>query len=247
MERQIDKSQQVGITETGDISFNLEAFDNLRRANIIITKRLTDALIEKLVEHKDCCILHLTVTGMGGSKLEPFVPEMSKMKEKFDKLIEKGFPVDHVVLRIDPIIPTPKGVKTALKVIKLFRDSGIRRIRWSSMDMYDHVKERFSENNVKIPYETFHANVVKINGLYSILAGICYVNDIELESCGEPGFEPTPCISEKDLKILGLENDIKLEGSSSQRDGCKCPANKIQIIRRKPERCKNSCLYCFWK
>ena len=36
----IDKSQRVGITEAGEVSFNLEVFDNLYEANIIITKSL---------------------------------------------------------------------------------------------------------------------------------------------------------------------------------------------------------------
>ena len=72
----IDKSQRVGITEAGEISFNLEAFDNLYDANIIITKRLTDNLIDKLVENSNKCILHLTVTGFGGSKIEPFTPSV---------------------------------------------------------------------------------------------------------------------------------------------------------------------------
>lgn len=243
----IENDQQVGITETGEIAFNLDAFDNLRKANIIITKRLTDGLIDKLLEHKDKCILHLTVTGMGGSKLEPFVPNVSEIKKKFDELLFRGFPVKQVVLRIDPIIPTSKGVQTALKVIKTFKDSGIKRIRWSSIDMYEHVKDRFRKNGINPPFETFHANKVKINALYSILESICYINDFELESCGEPGFDPSPCISVKDLEILGLENEINLFGKSEQRDGCSCPSNKVQLIRKKPERCKNLCMYCFWK
>lgn len=243
----IDIEQQVGITETGEIAFNLEAFNNLRKANIIITKRLTNGLIEKLLEHKDKCILHLTVTGMGGSKLEPFVPTMIETKNKFDELISLGFPIKQVVLRIDPIIPTSKGVQTALKVIKLFKDSGIKRIRWSCIDMYNHVKDRFKENGIKLPFETFHANKVKINALYTVLESICYINDFELESCGEPGFEPSPCISEKDLNILGLSSEITLTGSANQRDSCSCPENKVQLIREKPGRCKNSCLYCYWK
>lgn len=243
----MEKNQQVGITETGEIAFNLEAFDNLKKANIIITKRLTDKLIEKLIENKDKCILHLTVTGMGGSKLEPFVPSLEITRDKFNKLISDGFPVNQVVLRIDPIIPTPKGVQTALKVIKAFIDSGINRIRWSSIDMYNHVKERFNDEGIKLPYESFHADKVKINGLYTVLESVCYINNIELEACGEPGFEPTPCISQKDIDILGLTNEITLEGNAEQRSGCNCPSNKIQILKQKPERCENKCLYCFWK
>lgn len=65
MKEKVAITQQVGITESGEIAFNLDAFDNLRNANIIITKRLTDKLIEKLIENKDKIILHLTCTGMG--------------------------------------------------------------------------------------------------------------------------------------------------------------------------------------
>lgn len=242
----METNQQIGITENGEVAFNLDIFDNLKRANIIITKRLTDNLIDKLIEHQDKCILHLTVTGMGGSKIEPFVPTLEETYEKFSQLIDKGFPIKQVVLRIDPIIPTPKGVQTALKVIKLFINNfNIKRIRWSSLDMYKHVLERFKEENIKPPYETFNANIVKINGLYSILQGICYVNDIDLEACGEEGYH-TPCISQKDLDILQI-NDIKLIGSAEQRKTCGCPSNKTELIKGKPQRCPNKCLYCFWK
>lgn len=243
----IEKDNQVGTTETGEIAFNLEAFDNLKKANIIITKRLTDKLIDKLIEFKSKCILHLTITGMGGTKLEPLVPSLEISKQKFDLLISKGFPVKQVVLRIDPIIPTPKGVQTALKVLKTFINSGIKRVRWSSLDMYNHVKERFTEEHIKMPYETFHANKVLINGLYFILESVCYINDMELEACGEPGFDPTPCISQKDIDILGLSDEIKLIGNAEQRHGCSCPSNKIQILKQKPSQCENKCLYCFWK
>ena len=216
----MDKNQQVGITESGEIAFHLEAFNNLRRANIIITKRLTNQLIEKLIEHKDKCILHLTVTGMGGTKVEPFVPTYKETFNKFGELIEKGFPIEQVVLRVDPIIPTPKGVKTALEVIKLFINNyNIPRIRWSSLDMYEHVKERFKEN--KIPL------------------------DITLEACGESGYK-TPCVSQKDLDILRIK-DIELIGSAEQRKHCSCPSNKVEILGIKPERCNNKCLYCYWK
>ena len=47
---EIPKSQRIGTCEAGEIAFNLDAFDRLYKANIIITKRLTDELIEKLIE-----------------------------------------------------------------------------------------------------------------------------------------------------------------------------------------------------
>ena len=43
--------QKIGITESGEVAYNLDVFDRLCDANIIITKSLTDKLIDKLVEN----------------------------------------------------------------------------------------------------------------------------------------------------------------------------------------------------
>jgi len=243
----IDKTQQIGITETGDPSFNLELFDDLCAANIIVTKRLTDKLIDKLVEHKYKCILHISCTGMGGSKLEPLVPTKEETYSKFLKLKLSGFPVKQVVLRIDPIIPTAKGIATAMSVLKLFGNSGITRVRISSMDMYKHVIDRFNDENIPLPYETFHAPSNAISELNNIIMGCAYMMNAKVEACGEPGLKTTGCISEIDLEILGLTDSVKLIGNADQRKGCQCPSNKKQLIKRKPAPCEQRCLYCFWK
>lgn len=234
-----------GMTETTDPAFHLDLFDNLCEGNTIITKRLTDKLIEKLVEHKDKIILHLTCTGMGGSKLEPLVPKMEKTKEMFDKLIASGFPVKQIVLRIDPIIPTEKGVETAMSVLDMFKGSGVTRVRISFLDMYDHVKERFTECGIRLPYETFHANRTERIKAFDKFQIRSIEDNFLLETCGEPGIASVPCLSTRDVKILGLDYD--LVGNAEQRKTCGCPANKKQIVRAKPGRCNNGCLYCYWK
>ena len=139
----MNKENRIGVTESNEIAYNLDAFDRLYKGNIIITKRLTDKLIEKLIEYKDKIILHLTVTGMGSTRIEPFVPSPQTTLEKLQKLINGGFPTDHIVLRVDPIVPTERGIETALDVIAAFGGLGIGRLRFSFLDNYKHVKKRF--------------------------------------------------------------------------------------------------------
>lgn len=244
----MDKSQYIGITETSDPCFHLEIFDNLYEGNIIVTKNLTDKLIEKLIEHHEKCILHFTVTGMGGSKIEPLVPSLETSVKKFKKLIDGGFPVNQVVLRIDPIIPTEKGIVTAKNVLEAFIDFGIKRVRISFLDMYKHVKERFIDANMRLPYKDFHADEWTRQESYRKIweCARLYGYDI-ISTCGEPGFISTPCISQTDIDILRLTDKIKLEGNKEQRTHCSCPANKRQLIKGKPHRCEHKCLYCFWK
>lgn len=243
----MDKSQLIGITESSEVSFNLDVFDRLYNGNIIITKRLTNKLIDKLVEHKDKIILHFTVTGFGGSILEPFVPKLEVSRKKFGQLLDKGFPIDHCVLRIDPCIPTEKGLETMCKVVESFSDTGIKRVRFSVLDMYDHVKKRFKENGIDLPYETFHAPLEDRKKMYDVLCELGNKYGFAVEVCAEPGIESVSCLSQKDIDILGLTDKIKLVGNKGQRSNCGCPSNKTSLFKTKPERCLQKCLYCFWK
>ncbi len=244
----MNKENRIGTTESGEIAYNLDAFDRLYKGNIIITKRLTDKLIEKLIEYKDKIILHLTVTGMGSTRIEPFVPSPQTTLEKLQKLIYGGFPTDHIVLRVDPIVPTIKGLNTATSVLRLFRGLGIKRVRISFLDNYKHVRERFKEIGVELYNGEFHAPLkerLKCLTAIKYCAEECGYETVE--ACGEPGIDSIPCLSQKDIDILGLTDEIVLEGSAEQRKSCGCPANKTSLFKGKLERCDNKCLYCYWR
>lgn len=243
----LDKSQYIGMTETNDPAFNLDIFDKLYEGNIIITKRLTNKLIEKLIENKDKCILHCTITGFGGTKIEPFVPNIEEAFSKFNQLIEQGFPTEQIVLRIDPVIPTEKGINVAKNVLELFKGSGIKRVRFSVLDMYKHVKERFEENGFPIPYDTFHAPYEIRKKVYNMFKEYGEKYNFDIEVCAEPGFESTPCLSQKDIDILGLTDKITLVGSAEQRKSCGCYGNKKQLIMYNSSKCANKCTYCYMK
>ena len=241
------KDQRIGTCEAGEIAYNLDAFDRLYKGNIIITKRLTDKLIEKLIENKDKIILHLTVTGMGNTRIEPFVPTPQKTLEKLHKLLDGGFPTSHIVLRVDPIVPTRKGVETAIGVLKLFRGLGIKRVRISFLDNYKHVRERFKEIGVELYDGNFHAPLKeRLKCLTAIKYSAEECGYETVEACGEPCIDSIPCLSQKDIDILGLTDEILLEGSAEQRKNCGCPANKSELLRIKPHQCEHKCLYCYW-
>ena len=247
MKNYVIHSQRVGITEAGDPAFNLFLFDHLYRANVIITKNLTDALIERILKNRHCIILHLTCTGYGGTAMEPNVPTPETMRSQVGKLLNAGFPASQVVLRMDPIMPTYEGRKIAYTVAALFAGIGISRLRFSVLDMYKHVKERFIEKDMPIPYTSFHASERARLNVYLGLKTIADKYGYVVEACAEPNIPQTPCVSQKDLDILGI-NDITLKDSAQQRRACGCPANKSELIRNgQPHRCEHQCLYCFWK
>ncbi|MBQ7818550.1 MAG: DUF1768 domain-containing protein [Bacteroidales bacterium] len=238
--------KNVGITEAGDAGLDFSWLDKLYDINIIISKHLTienKELINALLKNSHKIIFHCTVTGYGGTKMEPNVPTPFEVYDGLSTLIKKGFPVDQIVLRTDPIIPTIKGIKRAEKVWDMFSDLGITRCRYSVLDMYPHVKERIVSVYGSTPYDSFTAPVNMLewvkNSVYD------YMNIYNFESCAENNLsEAIGCISEKDFKILGLPFNNTTGGY--QRKGCLCVAGKTELLNNK-KRCPSGCLYCYWK
>lgn len=233
---------KVGITERGDAGIDFAWVDKLLDANIIISKYLNDGLINKLIEHKDKIIFHITCTGYGETVVEPKVHNLFWTHQQIMRLIDCGFPIKQIVLRLDPIIPTQRGIDVADGVLDCFKDTGIKRVRYSFLDMYSHVKERMLQHNIKIPYNTFIAPKEMIDNALTMLD--CYENVYELESCAENTKHQLGCISQKDFDILGVSGIAQPVGY--QRKGCMCIAGKTELLSNKT-RCPNECVYCYWR
>ena len=146
----------IGITEQGDAGLNFAWFTKLTMQKydgaVLITKNANDKFIEyvnTLRAYFPNILLHIGCTGWGSTWLEPNVPPYTFQLKQLQKLLDSGFPADHIVLRIDPIIPTPEGLDAADKVLHDFSEmhTGIRRIRISLLDEYRHVKERIRNLN----------------------------------------------------------------------------------------------------
>lgn len=240
---------KFGITEAGDAGLDFSWADKLLEGNIIITKHLTvknTKLIDLLLENKDRIILHVTCTGYGGTRMEPNVPDVVDVHLGVLNLIQQGFPVDHIVLRTDPIIPTKNGLNRVKGVWDYFSDTNISRVRYSIIDMYPHTKERIFKEYGKLPFEGFKAPQYMINNLLNAMekfrhAPYCY----SFEACAEDLPDRIGCISKKDYEILGLDTSTIKEGGF-QRKTCACCAGKTELLSNK-KRCPSGCLYCYWR
>lgn len=252
---------KIGVTETYDPCFDYSWVDNLKDANIIITKNLTNKMIEELVKHKNKCILHFTVTGWGGTEIEPNVPIRQQSYIQFRKLIDSGFPLGQFVLRVDPIIPNSHGLYLLSETLNMFRGMDKIRCRISILDLYRHVKDRFQDLSwrtfgnlmYKLPWWSWNIPEPIARKVIDVLS--LYLDYYDFHACAEPIFKSIDpnqdivkqigCVSQIDLDLLGIHEQV--EGKSSQRPTCLCCANKIQIIKRKPGRCPHGCIYCYWK
>lgn len=241
---------KIGITERGDAGIDLSWEKKIDQVDgvILITKNITKEFRNAAINSKEKAIVHATCTGYGGTVLEPNVPEYQEQIKAIKQLVKEGFPIEQIVLRVDPIIPTVEGLKIAAKVINRAREEvpGISRVRFSLIDMYPHVRERFQTQNVLLPYgDGFYPRKEDLQRTNKWLHKQKEMHPIHFEACAENvDAEQIGCVSIRDLQILGLEMQQEIRGY--QRKGCLCLRCKTELLTEKRQ-CPHQCLYCYWK
>lgn len=246
---------KIGITERGDPSYSNIWINKMSDVNgvIIITKNLTDNLISNILEFKNKIILHSTIIGYGKTEFEPNVNSPDLSFQQLYKLINFGFPVKNIVLRIDPIIPQTLYSRVVENVLEKAKILKLKRIRISFINMYPYVINRLRNAELLkyMRYTTFNCpDYIK----YEILDYLSEkYGDFQFELCADicnkqyNNIYQVGCISQKDLDILSL-GDCKnqLIFDKSNRKNCLCPKNKIELLNDMHP-CKNNCIYCYWK
>lgn len=247
---------KIGITERGDAGINLAWVSKVNTVDgmILITKNLTEMFCSQVLNLYNKgykIIVHCTCTGYGHSELEPNVPDYKTQLNSLKNLIDRGFPADHCVLRIDPIFPSEKGLNRVREVLNHFisLNTGVTRIRISLVDEYKHVKERYRQRGWNPLYgNNFGPSFQQMK----MVADLLNKYNFTYETCTEAGLarllfnsEMTGCISDKDLRIMQLPEVIMSENPQN-RNGCHCLSCKTELLtERKP--CPNGCVYCFWR
>lgn len=252
---------RIGITEQGDAGLNFNWLPKLQSGNyegaVLITKNANAKFIENvltLYKTFQNIVLHIGCTGLGGTFIEPHVPEYTFQLHAIEQLLQKGFPADHIVLRTDPIIPTDEGLKQLQTVLTDFssRNTSVKRVRFSILDEYKHVKERLKQAGFQPFYNGFYATPEMMHATADILAAFPNLN---FESCAEDKFIMSHkltnvtgcgCISSNELELFGLHpNKVMLE-NMQHRNGCHCLSCKTELLNEK-FRCPHQCIYCYWR
>lgn len=122
---------KIGVTEAGDAGVDLsweEKLDDVDAA-VLITKCVSPDFFDATLRHKDKLIIHTTVTGYGHSILEPNVPTLYEEFTAIMELVKAGFPMSRIVVRVDPIIPTEKGLSVAYHTLIFLYGNGVSALQ----------------------------------------------------------------------------------------------------------------------
>lgn len=248
---------KIGITERGDAGLNLEWKSKLKDLDglVLITKNLNPLFRSSVIEVSKTVptIVHATITGWGGTYLEPNVPSYIDSIQNLRLLINSGFSAENCVLRIDPIIPTDQGLKLFDEVVDCvmkYDELKQIRVRISILDEYFHVQKRLIDSGHPPFYSSFYPSRDQI---LSFKGRINYWGQkgLVFETCAEP-YLTSPyiikrgCISLEDIHRMGLkEDDSNLYVNPQNRKGCLCLSCKTELLTQR-KRCPHQCLYCYW-
>lgn len=185
--------------------------------------------------------LQLTITGLGGTKLEPGVPDPLKVWDYTEQLINKGFNPKLINWRFDPIVPGYHSRAMVSANAKIAQNLGINRCISSFITWYGQVKERWPEGETTQRDKTQQTKIM--TDIKEILARF----DIDLYGCTQPHLKdvlkPAACIDGKYYsEITGFEFDT--EKDPTQRQHCNCTGS-VDIGSYRA--CAHNCLYCYSK
>lgn len=125
---------------------------------IFITKTVPDKnTLKKLLNFTQNPFIYITITGYGGTILEPDIPDWFNTLVQAEEL-KKTTGFQGLVIRINPIIPTEKGIEKALKVFQTAISKGFDKFSYEMLQLTEETREKFQKNRLPMPPDISKAN-----------------------------------------------------------------------------------------
>ena len=211
---------------------------------------LTVPPLRRILGQLDSIFLHLTVTGLGGTEVEPGVPPWDEALKALSDLYQlPGLRPEGVSLRYDPLMAfeTDGGGSMGNMEESLFRviaerasALGIGSLRTSLISPYTRALHRLAAAGLRIaPGVIGHG----MEFLDEVMEPVCRHLGIPLYTCVNPDRADQGCIDGDHLMRIHPQNlRCSRARDRSQRPGCRC-TRAIDIGRYYS--CPHGCLYCY--
>lgn len=190
--------------------------------------------------------VHLTVTGLGGTPLEPRVPGWETTLAELPALLDFVGTPARVRLRPDPLLVVKKGgnitsnLETAAEIIHRAGEWGIKSFSTSFLEEYPKVKNRLQRhgyNIVTLPPEERKEVIARLQAAANCHGGTVY-------TCCVPGLPTSACIDGKLLtRLHPRREECSHRKAAGQRKLCGC--TESVDIGWYNMTCRSGCLYCY--
>jgi hypothetical protein len=210
------------------------------------THLLKGGKLRRQLELYDQLFVHFTVTGMGGTRLEPNVlPATAAMKMLPDLLNFVGHP-ERIRFRFDPVVHLmlPEQIEfTNLFCFEEFTPElarlGILNVSVSWMSVYGKVRSRLARYGYQIIPLTPERQNTDLRQLQTLAERF----HLKLHFCSVPGLPVSRCVDGTLLSALHPRGEKCVENrAKGQRKLCGCTAS-WDVGWYFP--CPHGCLYCY--
>lgn len=212
---------------------------------------LLEAPLRPLIERELRSVaVNLTLTGLGGSRLEPAGPPPGDVLPVLPELIELFGGPERVRWRFDPLVYSASTVETFAQLAEAFAALGVPTCTFafpSARSLRGDLLARYAALDVPVwPDEEARRAFVRE------LASVAKPLGIRLLSCSQPevlGYHPAvkqaQCIP---LDVLAAAYPAGTPGpagkDASQRRHCACPPSE-ELGDYRTDACRTGCLYCY--
>jgi hypothetical protein len=211
-----------------------------------------EAHLRDLLAVYDQVYLHFTVTGLGGTRLEPGAPGPNEAAAQLAPLVALAGHPERVSLRFDPILSWREGraVRSNLpffgRLAGAAADCGIHDVRMSFAQWYAKARRRAAARGFDFvdPPEDEKRDRAAALALEAGKRGLA------LWACSQPvlsgveGIKPSACIDGGLLERLHPSGEpASRRKDRSQRPGCLCTESRD--IGSYTQACPHGCVYCY--
>lgn len=196
----------------------------------------------------DQVFCHLTITGLGGTGLEPNIPPWRDVASQLPGLVEFAADPRRVSVRFDPIVHWHKDTRvasnlpTAESVLREAGRAGIRAVRISFATLYGKVRRRPG-------WSWYDPPPARRLEIARELVGLANDLGLTLYSCSQnewsaAGVATSRCIDGELLSLLHPRHyPASTAKDKGQRPECGCTVSVD--IGSYQMRCPNGCRYCY--
>jgi hypothetical protein len=204
--------------------------------------------LRALIDRLDQVFLLLTVTGLGGSCLEPGVPAYERVFEMLPKVVDILRDPRRLNIRYDPLLDvavsgeriTNMDSNLFEKIAQITGELRIPIIRTSYIELYKKVVKRFEKYWIQ---SLQHQDEEIRHFILSKMMPIAAKYGVEVKTCVSPLLTKGGCIDGSLLKELHPKHEpCSIAKDKTQRPHCQC-TESIDIGRWYS--CAHGCLYCY--
>ncbi len=207
---------------------------------------LTNPLLRETLARYRQLYVHLTITGLGGSVLEPRIPPWQEVAGMLPRLVDFTGDARRISWRFDPIICAEVGGEIFSnfvlfpEIIPEVSKSGIPLCRTSWVEPYAKVQRRCDKMGVTLSLHSPEERREHVREL----SRIAREHGMEMRFCAMKDFPQSRCIDGELLSELHPDGlTCSRARAKGQRSLCGC--TKSIDIGWYSQKCPHGCLYCY--